>query len=198
MGTDSHCFIEYRDKNSDYWHSFGGRFSDRNYLIFGLMAGLRRRENQQLFPLKGIPEDLGYESENANQLYISDENLEGCISKEKAERWVKDGSSVYIKNDAGEDKWVTHPDWHSHTWFTTEEFEKIINQYFYIERKECVPEREKDRLDFIKKFPKATNYPGFNEPAGIIIPETYCAMLAAMKSLESNGKEARLVVWFDN
>ena len=54
---------------------------------------------------------------------------------------------------------VSHPDWHSHTWLSADEFEKAIQD---------------------------------------LGNEKYRAALAAMRSFEADGLDARIVIWFDN
>lgn len=58
-----------------------------------------------------------------------------------------------------EKKYVSNPDWHTHSWLTADEFAVAIE--------------------------------GSGEPE-------YEAILAAMRSFEAGGAQARIVFWFDN
>jgi len=126
MGADIHAYIEYAQPSSNdklHWTPFAGQLSLwRDYNLFGKIAGVRGEG--PVFPLRGMPDDLGYEASGDCCLYINDENpdQEGHCSRENAERWVESGISEW--------KWdkrkVTHPDWHSHTWLSTDEFRQIL------------------------------------------------------------------------
>jgi hypothetical protein len=84
------------------------------------------------------------------------ENSEGTCARSSAERWVNAGSSKYVNKDK---TYITHPDWHSHSWLSADELESA-----------------------------------FRDDTG---PD-YKATLAAMRSFEKDGYQARLVFWFDN
>jgi len=162
MGCDIHAYIEYKyDKDSNYWNAFGGQFRfGRSYDMFAKMAGVRSYGS--ITPItepRGMPEHPAWHSKMDNQLFVtdSDEHEEGTCPRSLAERWVAIGAGKYIDEDK---TYVTHPDCHSNSWLTTEEFAKAF---------------------------KKTD-PG---------PE-YKAALAAMRSFEKSGYEARLVFWFDN
>lgn len=126
MGCDIHCYIEYKDKNSSYWHDFGGRINPgRFYSIFASLAGVRN--SGDIVPIakpRGIPDDVSYEAEWDRWVYISKVDGDNRCPPESAERWVKEGCSIY-KND--EKKFVSNPDHHSHSWVTPDEFESAIN-----------------------------------------------------------------------
>lgn len=126
MGCDIHCYIEYQPSDQR-WDSFGGRINPgRNYHLFGLLAGVRGNSDP-VVPLRGMPTDAAYYARGDNQLYVKDKGddaSEGCCSKADAERWVASGSSRYTDQTKN---WVTHPDWHSHTYLFTEEWERAIS-----------------------------------------------------------------------
>lgn len=131
MGADIHLFIEYQDPEyKDYWSSFGGQINPgRNYSIFALMAGVRNYDNFDLFSPKGLPDKIGYKAKSANELYVSDdENYESedSTTRSSADRWVESGSSKYTNEKKN---FVTHPDWHSHSWLTPEEYNKVLEVY---------------------------------------------------------------------
>lgn len=129
MGCDIHMYIEHKHNDSDYWQSWGGRINPgRSYWMFGLIAGVRREPKNRLSP-KGLPENLGYASKNDNRLYISEDgNGEGEVTLEKALKWVNNGCVITYNN--GKPTWVSHPDWHSHTWLTSKELEFCLDEFY--------------------------------------------------------------------
>ena len=203
MGCDIHVYIEYKSKNHKdgyAWNSFGGRINPgRNYAMFALLAGVRNYDAELpvTFPLRGTPNDAGYKSSSDNQMYISDTSEgEDYVKSERAKQWVESGSSKYINNHEGKPTWVTHPDWHSHSWLTTSEFESIIHKYLELET-----EWSKQRVEEHNKYVKEHNIQPTSwayEPPEMNFEPEYQAVLAAMQRLEYFGKQARIVFWFDN
>lgn len=208
MGCDIHCYIEYRsrDKNDEdkKWRSFGGRINpDRNYLMFWLMADVRGYGNSGLFKPKGLPEGLSYSAEEDNLIYITDDKKCecgecGCVSAEKAAKWVKSGSSEYKYNSEGKITWVTHPDWHSHSWLSLEEFRQVLEAYKVEEQKEW-EELEKGRLELLNSVEESKRSDSWvNVPCKHNLAVKYQAIEAVMSRFEELGYESRLVFWFDN
>jgi len=77
---------------------------------------------------KGLPEGLSYQTNGSNWLYITEDKDEpNTATLEEALRWAKNGSKITYDN-TGTPKYVEHPDWHSHSWLTTTEFEDCINK----------------------------------------------------------------------
>jgi hypothetical protein len=115
---------------------------------------------------------------------------------ETAEGWVKSGSSTFINNNEGKPTWVTQPDWHSHSWLTTSEFENVLNKYLELESgwyKERVEEHNKMvERENIQPDSWAYAPPSINDE-----PE-YQVVLASLKRFEELGYDARVVFWFDN
>jgi hypothetical protein len=166
MGCDIHAYVEYADFTTNdgapYWRNLTRNGGSRNYVMFGVLAGVGYPE-AQLFEPKGMPQGrLGWDT--------SDDDW---CSLEQAERWVAGGYSVGETDDNGRLRRVSGPDWHSHSWLTTDELAKALDHY-------------------VAFLPKA--YP--SEPR--TVPVEWQAMLAAMRCFEANGKQARLVFWFDN
>lgn len=205
-GCDIHMYFEYTDKDTlekeqkgelngrnepikAYWRDLGGRVNPgRNYWMFGILSQGVRCDIEGAFEPKGIPDfdNLGYASRNDYAMYISDSDDDEngkYTTLDRALKWAsgKYPSSVLIYRNPTDDKptWVSHPDWHSHSWLTTEEYEKAIQIY----KDKCRKAHQED--------------PEYNPIEEAILPE-YEAMLAAMKSLESNGMACRVVFWFDN
>lgn len=146
MGCDIHMYVEYisiarkqqsLEKNEQpYWYCFGQKFNPgRDYDLFGVLAsGVRSDYNG--FSRKGMPEDAGYMSSSDNRCYIvSDDSNESSgeyCKASSAAQWVKSGASKYINDSEGKPTWVTHPDWHSHSWLSIAEFDKALK---FIKRK---------------------------------------------------------------
>lgn len=171
MGCDIHMYIEYRDKKSDNsFISFGGNISPgRNYLMFGYLAKGTRSDLDKGFEPKGLPsrDELGYNSKDDAYLYITkDGKDEDETTLENALKWEKYGNKIIYQNDKS--VWVEHPDWHTHSWLSLEEYKQALENY--------------------KNHPSAI---GYKEPK-------YDAVLAAMQSLNDSGHEVRIVFWFVN
>lgn len=127
MGCDIHCFIEHSASDSErlYWTPFGGHINPgRDYGMFGLLAGVRSGD-KPVYEVRGVPEGLAYEAVDESRLYISADapDEDGNCSPESAERWVNEGSSKYTDERK---VFVTHPDWHSHSWLTPDEWEAVL------------------------------------------------------------------------
>lgn len=219
MGCDIHAYVEYRVKagtnpdGSRQWHPWGGRFHlDRNYAIFGALAGARRPQPPGFVPPRGFPDDAAYQADGDNWMYVADRDEEGVdtdplafllraclhdpadevarqalydklhnlygaaepdarrpvaatlgyVKPDRAAKWVGSGSSRWRP---GRPDYVSHPDWHTHSWLTPGEWEAALKAVPGVTRK--------------------------TEPE-------YFALLAAMRSLEASGFEVRCVFWFDN
>jgi hypothetical protein len=121
MGCDIHMYVEYKRKENTNWQDFGGRINPgRNYSIFTNLASVR--SNVTGNKPKGIPDDVAYSSRNDNLIFIDESGGDDTVTRERALRWVKSGSKIV------DDTWVTHPDWHSHSWATIEELEDAVNK----------------------------------------------------------------------
>jgi hypothetical protein len=206
MGCDIHLYIEYKSKKTEFdgydsgWQSFGKSINPgRNYAMFSLMADVRNYDDEKLPVLvkrRGMPEDAGYTASNDNRIYISETKSEDYVSMETAKRWVESGSSKFINDKDGNPTWVTQPDWHSHSWLTTSEFESVLNKYLELEagwHKERVEEHNKMvERENIQPDSWAYAPPSINDE-----PE-YQVVLASLKRFEELGYDARVVFWFDN
>lgn len=129
MGCDIHCYVEYKEKERKRWRGFGGRINPgRNYMIFALLANVRNYWN--VFPVleqRGLPENLWIQAKNDNELFVTVEETdeEGCTTPERAAKWVEIGISKYTDESK---KWVTNPDWHSHSWCTASELREVLDR----------------------------------------------------------------------
>lgn len=204
MGCDIHCYIEYRKKDfraeHPQWDDFGGRINPgRNYLLFGFMAGVRC-EAPHIAP-RGMAEHMGYRSRNDAWLFVVEEkdgDSDNCAAAD-AERWIKSGSSTL--EDAEKPllhNRVSHPDWHSHSWLTADEFELAIAGYLKQSGFQINTPRLPAPSDVGATAIEKTGQP-FDEAKWALggIRE-YWAILAALRCFEAQGFDARLVFWFDN
>ena len=207
MGCDIHLYIEYKSKKTEFdgydsgWQSFGGRINPgRNYAMFGLMANVRNCYSDGKLPVlvepRGMPEDAGYTATDDNRIYISETESEDYVCMETAKRWVESGSSKFINDNDGNPTWVTQPDWHSHSWLTTSEFESVLNKYLELEagwHKVRVEEHNK-MVKEVNIQPDSWAY----APPSINDEPEYQVVLASLKRFEELGYDARVVFWFDN
>lgn len=127
MGCDIHCYIEYRHPTDDRWRDFGGRIKPgRNYKIFSRMAGVRGQLSDAVVAPRGFPNNAAYASCDDYWLYISESINENTCTKEQAKRYISYG----CKYRDDKRRWVSHPDWHTHSWLTSKEFEQAIKSDF--------------------------------------------------------------------
>lgn len=180
MGADIHAYVEYSDfvtaEGEDYWSALTKNFGDRNYYLFGLLAEVRGR-GPAVFDPRGLPPGrLSYQTEGDYWLYVTDDKSmadhEGWTLRDRAERWVRDGSSIADMRD-GKMIRVSDPDSHSHSWLATEELAEVLDAYA-LGVQSVWPDQKAEA------------------------PVEWQAVLAAMRVFESNGKKARVVFWFDN
>lgn len=146
MGCDIHPYVEYVAFGSEeepYWQCIMSGFGNRDYNFFGMLADCGRNESPPLFPNRGLPEGkLSHTVEEAMWLRVtSDPKLadeEGWCTREQAEQWRNyhgiDGYRRIVlgTNEDGTERvieQVMHPDLHSHSWLTYEEFAQVIGAY---------------------------------------------------------------------
>ena len=207
MGCDIHLYIEYKSKKTEFdgyvpkWQSFGKSINPgRNYAMFGLMANVRNCYSDGKLPVlvepRGMPEDAGSTATDDNRIYISETESEDYVCMETAKRWVNSGSSKFINDNDGNPTWVTQPDWHSHSWLTTSEFESVLNKYLELETG-----WHKVRVEEHNKMVKEENIQPDSwayAPPSINDEPEYQVVLASLKRFEELGYDARVVFWFDN
>lgn len=171
MGCDIHAYVEYKTtikkiNNCHHWSTFGGRINPgRNYNLFGLLAGVRT--GGILFEVRGLPKDVAFEAEDDNRIFITARPAESQCTLRQAQEWEARGHKIIV-DEYENPTWVEHPDWHTHSWLTVDEFRQVIDAY------------------------KNTGT-GRTEPE----PE-YEALLVAMEKLAEFYNGVRIVFWFDN
>jgi len=190
MGCDIHMYVEYAYKQKIpldgdetpiklervHWHSLCDRMNPgRDYTMFSLLSDGVRGSYELSFPAKGLPpkDELGWSANGDAFLYICDKEDKNDIEDnectlENALRWTQ-GGHRNIYNDAnGNPRWVDHPDWHSHSWLTTEEYAQALDNYYEVSI--------------------------WGGEVGLV----YSVILSMMRSIEERGATARIIFWFDN
>lgn len=126
MGCDIHVYIESKPYPDGRWWGFGGRLNPgRDYHVFGALAGVRCRDIEHI-PPRGLPDDCAHQTWDDNHLRIAkrEHDDELVAEPDRAAEWVAQGASVEVQHYGC--KYVTHPDWHSHTWLTLEEWRAAL------------------------------------------------------------------------
>lgn len=175
MGCDIHAYVEYtKDKKNPYWENLTRNFGARNYALFAALAGVRGELGP--FGPKGMPEgELGYYTGKDYWVAVAPPHHpewasgEGWTSIETAQKWVDGGGCEVRYKEDGSLRSVSNPDYHSHSWLTTDELEQALDHYV---------------SENVYREGKA--------------PSDWRALLVAMRSLESDGYLTRIVFWFDN
>lgn len=163
MGCDIHLFVEYRKSKDERWQALARQFClHQNYDTFASMAGVRIGDHfQPSFKQRGLPEEVSFHVEHLSRLTVVDGrkvDTDGEVSRSVAQKWVDEGRSKWTNDHQ---HFITHPDWHSHSWLSPDEYHQAL---------EAAENKSPD----------------------------YVAVLAALRSLEQSGCEARVVFWFDN
>ena len=181
---------EVRFPEHDEWRcskitGWGQEWSCRTYPMFAKLADVRNYGDVEHLPVRGFPNDAAYDTKKMYADYQITETQEEAdkiaekamdwggygyaVSKEEAERYVKNGVCEYVDIDGKIQ--LSCPDWHSASWCSTKELEDCINKVFF----------------------------NHEEGKMIGWCEDWLALLGAMKGYEMNDKiECRVVFWFDN
>jgi len=132
MGCDIHAYLEIENPN-DRVESIGRVRLGRDYVLFGLMAGVRG--DTVLFEPRGLPKNIGWDVERDNWLYVIDEDEvgeEGCCSREQAESWLSCGSTYKDERKMQ----ISDPDAHSHSFLYTNEMILVVDRLEALSKKE--------------------------------------------------------------
>lgn len=143
MGCDIHPYVEVRQQEGwqkvhdifenayfreddplDDWNrpTSDRPYFGRNYTLFAILAGVRNyHEVSPIAQPRGVPPDVSSGILGEYTLRIlepgDDPELPGMCSMEDAVRLVANKSSSWVR----EGEIITHPDWHSASWFTLAE-----------------------------------------------------------------------------
>lgn len=154
MGCDIHAYVEYKYKGSKHWMSFGGRINPgRIYGMFAKLADVRN--GWAIVPIsepRGVPQDMAGNTFEDYSMYISDTEGDRYVTADKAAKWVENGSSVYLRDG----KFVSDPDWHSHSWCTTSELEIAVKETWKENVNDCKTEWDV-LVDIMKSFERHGN-----------------------------------------
>lgn len=231
MGCDIHAYIEYRDKrrqwqnvqgvwtakrlarHPEYDESTSGHL-DRDYRMFGLLAGVRVPE-LQMFERRGVPAGLAWRTHDAYAIMVDDKfaaehpDYHGILTSQQADTYVSRGwahevIALDVEGNPTAARYVSGPDWHSASWLTTPEFAEVLRRYNELARGEW----HQSDIDFwrdelakggwfadiaqrhLAELESDDYRPGYDVE--------YAAMLGAMVACEEYGHPARIVFWFDN
>jgi hypothetical protein len=220
MGCDIHAYIDYDDFKTKDGDWFVSCFAEdvrlgRNYTLFTLMAGVRHDPRTDtynpLFEPKGLPDRTSHSVDWAYSLHITTNkdlyDSESFCSPEDAQRWVDKGYSRWLnaKHDA-----VSHPDWHSASFLTVDELERVVEAFEAIQfaerswfqfnppEKQPIPENATATKMPCRIGRDSEWYVEVGEKKTYPAPTSLKATIAAMKQLSNDGRQARLVFWFDN
>jgi hypothetical protein len=123
MGCDIHCYVEYQKSDYPGWRDFGGRVNPgRDYSLFGRLAGVR--SGPALVEPRGIPGDLAWAARDDWFLFISESGGGDYVTLAVAMGYAEHGRKI-IEQD-GKPTWVEHPDWHTPSWLSVDEFEAAL------------------------------------------------------------------------
>jgi len=167
----------------------------RSYGLFTALAGVRCYNSEiESFKPRGVPENISLDTLRDYTLYITEEPFdeESCCTRESAERYIKSGSTYWDDRKTR----VTHPDWHTPSWLSLNEFKVAYSRFRLYYRQPVLPDLEKFKgnPDGLKKELELTK--DKTEPISPI-PEVE-AIIAYLEVMIKHGYKSRVVFWFDN
>jgi hypothetical protein len=124
MGCDIYMYLEYKDPKRErvWWNGWPRINPARDYLLFGKLAGVREPDHQMFAP-RGLPTESNYYSQDDAYIFIDKEESENYCTLADAKRWGR----PIIERD-GKPVKTLHPDWHSHSWLTLDEFSQALEK----------------------------------------------------------------------
>lgn len=142
---------------------------DRNYSLFGLLAGVRGECNA-IVPPRGIPKDLSWFVDSEYHLRVGGiGDAPGYCPTKNAEAWVNSGASKWVGDKHTK---ITNPDWHTPSYLYTDELSEVLSA-------------------LTKHYRKY----GINPCASVRLLR---GIIAMMRALTAPGYKPRFVFWFDN
>ncbi len=165
---------------------------------------------QESFEPRGVPKDADYfKAISDYTMWVREEESANAeeheCSRKKADEWIKNGSSkVWDTDEDGKVSRITHPDWHSASWLSTDEIEELIKRYESA-LKALIPTARKEMERAAKFYEKAPEK----------IRDKFCSweycnpmnnhdlkllrgMLSMMRAIETPERPCRIIFWFDN
>lgn len=211
MGCDIHAHIEMyssrecaQSPNNCWVHCFAENIGiGRDYTLFGLLANVRHFGQHNMNP-KGIPSKpkLSYACANRYYLNVTDNkerHTDKCVSREQAEKYVLDGSAIYI-ND--EKTILTNPGYHSATYLSLSEMLAVRKNYLLQSvsyRSELSSTSQDNVLEFIRsKHPDVLMQYSFPEYDSLSLYAAIKAMQALELGSDDGDITSRFVCWFDS
>lgn len=138
MGCDIHMHLEFKDpkpnphirEGASPWRGWARIYMARDYELFGYLAGVRSSVDPVVAP-RGIPNDISWDTADEWYLRIHDEfagqDMSGYCTLAKAQEWSKYGHKIF-NDDEGKPYKVEHPDWHTPTWLTLDEYTQALSK----------------------------------------------------------------------
>lgn len=146
MGCDIHLAVESR-RYDKWWSNLTDVWTPRNYVLFGHMAEGVRYDTDDAFSQRGFPDDADWGTKEKYYLALD------TLTEDNIERYKSFGCKIIDEFD--KPYWIKHPDWHSASWLTLEEFEKAVELASVAEEDYGVP----DEYRAIVAYMKALNVP---------------------------------------
>lgn len=224
MGCDIHIYPEYYSKKSlieepeRLWvSSICGEYQiGRSYDLFGIMChGVRSNNPNSIDNARGLPDDpnMGYLAKSRSQLVvIPDHELksscapEGFIAESLVDNWRKTGSKILTINPASETdrEVIQNPDYHSHSWLTTQELFKVRQLYLNDQiryQHEQYDLKKKQVREYIKIL-NSTSDPIqlLNYNFGLFEYPSLNGLIGMLYTIERSDPDlvGRIVFWFDS
>ena len=193
MGCDIHVHLEY--KEGGRWDGTPQFRIPRNYGLFAALAGVRKYNSEvESFLPRGVPNEVSTETREDYTLWVSDtagDDEDNC-TREQAENYVKYGSRYWDSKKTR----VIHPDWHSASWLSLNEFKIAYDRFLAYFKQSVLPDITKfkdDHEGYLKELERTKD---MREPVSII-PEVE-ALIAYLEVFRNRGYDTRVIFWFDN
>ncbi len=173
MGCDIHAHIEYfveHPQITPRWDHFAAPWVQRNYNLFGIIAGVRSALGP-LYTPRGFPNDASMETREAYSDRIVDWRCD-CGESHTINKANVSPRAEHLLDESGVDTGrVVGADWHTPSWLSKDEFTISLSRLMEIESPDTI----------------------YREGETILSPE-----LIAIRATLAAFKKSRLVFWFDN
>ena len=105
-------------ETGEVWASMGKFQSPRDYLLFGVIAGVKLPlATNLLYPLRGVPKDLGWIAKDDYCIKVTD--------REYADELVNDGLTEYWDESK---RFLVNMDIHHGSWLTLGEYRNVLRE----------------------------------------------------------------------
>ena len=176
MGCDIHAHIEYfvepqSPQFPSRWDHFASPWVQRNYNLFGVIAGVRSGLLAPLYIPRGFPKDASMGTREAYSDRIVDWRCDCGESRTINKANVGPRAEYLLDESGGKTGRVIGADWHTPSWLDKDEFTIALSRLMEIESPDTI----------------------YREGETILSQE-----LLAIRSALTAFKKSRLVFWFDN